>query len=202
MGKQYKERQPTGREYVDKTREFTGITINRCLALPARWRDELTRPLTDLANKIEDEVVIANKVYLSPKNQSKEELLRAYGDRLSHLQEAIRLFGAFDIKFERLMHFVDVKGSEKRRLKNVLLSIIEQEKAVDPELQNIEIRVISRMDEMCYISANGEAKYKLKLTPKNKAYWLKTENEAISLIRKRIESDKNAVRKLTEPSGR
>lgn len=198
MGKQYKKQEPTGREYVDKTKEFAGITTYRCSVLPKRW-EMLTMPLVEHANKAEDLVVMANKVYISPKNQSVEDLIEAYKARRTYLTEALRVFAAYDIKFERLVRHINIRGTEKRRLKNVLLSVIEAEQAKDPSLQKIEINVISRMDEMQYESAYGDVKLKLKLTPKNKKYWLAAENEAIELIKKRIEADNYALKKLAEP---
>lgn len=198
MGKQYKKREDTGREYVDKTKEFASITLTRCLLLPKRW-EMLTKPLIELAYKAEKLVVMANKVYINPNNQSAEELINAYKMRKEYLTEALRVFAAFDIDFEHLMGHIDIYGAEKRRLKEIFLAIIAEEQNKNPSLQKIEIKVVSRADEMEYESANGDHRLKLKFTPRNKAHWLKTENEAIALIKTRIKSDNYALKKLTEP---
>ena len=196
MSEKYKKREPTGREFVDTTIQFRDLTVFHCMKLPERWMPTLLVPLLDASAKIESQVIEANRIYISDKNQTAEQLRVAYEERIRMLSEALRTFKAFDQSFERMMRMIDIQGSEKRRLKNIVLSIIDKAKEDDEELKELEIKVVSRLTDMEYRSVAGKKTFRLSLTSKGKDRWIATEAEAIDLIKKRIESDKRAVSRL------
>lgn len=198
MGKKYQKKEPTGREYVDAASALCTLTVFQCMKLPERWKDVLLSPLIAHAQTIESLAAQANKVYINEKTMPPEALIGAYQMRIGLLQEALRVFASFDMSFKRLMDHVDISGEEKRRLKNILLGIIRSEKAKDPEIKRIEIKVISRQTDMQYLSAYGDKYLKLKITPKTRDHWLRKEIEAMEHIRKRIESDKKAISRLNK----
>ena len=169
--------------------------MKHCLRLPSQW-EYLTKPLLDISFKIEFLVMSANRVYINPEKQERSELIKAYKERDELLQDALRCFDPFDTSFSRLMDYIDITGNEKRRLRNIFLSIIDQERKRNPEVKEIKIKVISRQDEFEYRSLVGEKKFKLRMTPKQKNNWLKSESSAIEEIQKRILSDKEAIKGL------
>lgn len=139
MAQKYKKKEPTGREYVDAAKEFCSLTIFHCTRLPERWYDVFLKPLIEQAQKIEELVVCANRVYINPEKMDSEMLVQAYKERDQMLYEAIRMFAAYDISFNRLMSQIDIAGAEKRRLKNILLHIIREEQEKNPDISKIEI---------------------------------------------------------------
>ena len=199
MGKQYKPKKPTGREYVDKTKEWVNTTIYRCGVLPEQWKETMLNPLVETVIGIEDLVVEANAVYINESVLSTEDAIKAYQQRDELLYEALRKVKNYDTKFDRLIRHVDVCRKEKQRLKNIILNIIKREQEANPTLQKIEIDVISHVDEMEYQAANGNEVFKLKLTERNKTHWNLLRQETAELINKRISSDKYAIKRLSEP---
>ena len=196
MSQKHKTPEPTGREYVDYTTKFCSTTIFYCLKLPERWENTILKPLIETAQQIEGIVVAANKIYINEKTMEREPLLVAYSERINELQKTIRLFSVFDIAFDRMMSYIDVAATEKKRLKNILLDIIQEVQNQDPNVKDIEIRVVSRSTDMEYVSMAGIKNMRLKLTRKGKDVWISAESDAIKYIRQRIEADKRAVNRL------
>lgn len=196
--KKFEPKEPTGREYVDKTTKFCGYTIFQCSRFPQHWDSLYLAPIMLLANDIESQVRQANKVWMGTKEKplSKEDGIAALQERCEYLKKAIGLFADFDIKFDRLMSAIDIAGSERRRLTNILYNIIDEEKAKNPELDNIRIDVHAKLNEVCYTSAVGEQRLKLRLTAKQRDHWLKLESEAKTLITGRLQTDKKAISRL------
>lgn len=170
------------------------------MRLPDRWNDFLLRPLILKAQEIESMVVRANAIYINEKVQGSAAAIEAYAERIHQLQQALRVFKDYDMSFDHLVNYVDITGAEKRRLKNVLLEIIQEEKRLNPDVKDVEIRVISRAKDMEYRSAAGDKVFTLKLTAKNKDHWLDVEAEARTLITERIENDKKAINRLRKSS--
>lgn len=196
MAQKYKKKEPTGREYVDATKEFCSLIIFHCTRLPERWYDVFLKPLIEQAQKIEELVVCANRVYINPEKMDSEMLVQAYKERDQMLYEVIRMFAAYDISFNRLMSQIDIAGAEKRRLKNILLHIIREEQEKNPDISKIEIKVVSRISDMEFTSTFGNKCMKLKLTRKSRDQWIKREQEPLEYIRKRIADDNKAVSRL------
>lgn len=196
MGRYHQERTKTGREYVDATRKFAAITLERCMRLPDKWNEYLLRPLILKTQEIEGLVIRANAIYINEKNQNADIAIEAYEQRIHMLQQALRVFKDYDTSFEHLMNYVDIAGAEKRRLKNLLLEIIKEEKEKNPETKEIEIHVISRPKDMEYQSTGAVKTFTLKLTAKNKDHWIDVEADARTLVAERIENDKKAINRL------
>lgn len=196
MSKKYKPKEETGREYVDHAKEFCSRTIFYCMKLPERWKEVLLLPMIQTAEDIELKVVEANKIYINASNMKEEALIQAYQERIRLLHEALREFAQFDVLFERMMSFVNVSLSEKKRLKNILLNIIKEEQEKNPALKNLNIRIIDSLSEMRYVSVSGERAQKLSLSRKNRDVWLKSEQDALDWIKRRLASDKRIMESL------
>ena len=173
--------------YVSKTEEFTTYTTFLMLNMPEEWKEFLTTPVTHTAFNIETCVEKANAVYIPKPDNEPERFVKAIRERTAFLYDALRLFRDFDQKMERLLGQIDLLQSEKRRLKNIVLSLIEDAKRSDEEVP--EIKIITRCNDFEYKSANGSHVFRLKLTSKQKDHLLKLEHEAKTAIKNRIEKD-------------
>lgn len=198
LSQKYKKPELTGREYVDSTTAFCGATMHYCLRLPQQWENTVTKPLIDTAQEIAKIVVAANRIYISEGNMEKDELVAGYQERIQELGKALRLFSVFDAAFDSMMSFIDISCTEKQRLKDVLLKIIQEEQKNNPQVKDITIQVVSRGNDMTYKSAFGNASFRLKLTAKNRSAWLKAEKQAESYIKSRVAADRKAVSRLVK----
>lgn len=198
MSQKYKpkDNKPTGREYVDYTTEFCNRTTFYCMRLPRRWNEILLQPMLREAQAIESLVTQANKVYVNEYHLAPEAAIRAYQERDRLLHEALRHIDAFNAAFDRMTGYIELGSAEKNRLKKIVLSLIRDAKQEDPDLKKLEIKVVSRMDDVQYESMFGNQYYKLKLTRKDKDRWLQCELAAIQYITDRLDKDKRSIARL------
>lgn len=198
MSRKYqpKNDKPTGREYVDYTTEFCNRTAFYCMRLPKRWNEILLQPMLRESQAIESLVTQANKVYVNEYNLTPDEAIRAYQERDRLLHEALRHIDAFNAAFDRMTGYIDIGASEKNRLKKIVLSLIREAKREDPDIKELEIKIVSRTDDMQYESMFGNQYYKLKLTHKDKNRWLQSELAAIQYITDRLDRDKRSIARL------
>lgn len=195
MGGLYKPRKNTI-EYVTKTEELVKYTIHLMMNLPNEWRDFLTTPVAEAVLAIENSVEKANAVYIQ-KPGTRAELPKYYAalrERRNYLYEALRGFRVFDKRMEHLLGHLDLVQSEKKRLKNIVISLIEEARRSDKEIP--EIRVIARASDFAYTAANGSHVYRLKLTSRQKDHMLKLEYGAYEAIYKQVKAENNRISKV------
>ena len=200
MAQKYQKPKPTGREYVDAAREFNEFTTHMLLKLPEKWKDYILNPLHEAADKIESLTIRANRVYVNPANQGKEELIKAYTLRLELLQEAIREFDVFDRKFVHLTDHIELMQDETKRMKVILKSMILNElktliKETDKTI-SYEVNVKHRLNEVEYTTTLGTKAVKIGMTPKNKDHWIDLEYVASMEVAKRLTADKKQLARL------
>ena len=200
MSQYYKPKNETGREYVLKTKEFNAYVLHIMMNMPEQWKEFLTVPVFQASDEIESLVIQANRIYIP--NKDGPAKADAVKERLSYLYQALRMFSVFDEKYDRLMLNLDLEGSEKARLKNIMIGILNAEKEKDPNgklaKDGIEIRFVSRITDMEFRSAHGSESLKLKFTAKQNDRLLSLETQAMSGIRKRIASDNKIISELTK----
>lgn len=169
----YKEKTETGNEYVMMMRNFYTYTLNKCMKLPQRWYETILKPVIEPVEKARNNVVKANKVFVNFKQQTPEGFKLAVEERDNYLYEALRELSVFDIAFDDLLSFIDVENFEKERIKNKLEEIIKNIKNENPELNSIEIKLINKENELCFMSLAGKDSNRIKITPNNIEYWMK-----------------------------
>ena len=194
----YKEKVETGNEYVIGAKKFYTYTLNKCMMLPQRWYEPILKPVIESARKTRDYTIKANKVYVELKNQKNEEVIEAIKDRDKYLYEALRELSVFDIAFDDLMSYIDIGKYERTRIKQKLEEIINKIKNEDKELNNIEINLSYKENELSFISAYGSNSIRLKLTPQNLDYWLNLESKTENNIKQRINKDKQLLINLNK----
>lgn len=165
MSKKYQPNKKPEDFYVDAAKAFQAEVAFRCMQLPEEFCDIYTNRLRDITMDIMIVTNESNIIYVSNK-QTPQKQIEAYERRLSKMYEAREKYKSFDLVFDQMMKSIDLMKDEKRRLKNIVLGLIQEEKKNNPEIKDITIKVIQNIGEMEYISAMGEQKHRLKLTPK------------------------------------
>lgn len=206
---------------MDAAKQLNTYTTSMLFKLPEKWKDYLLDPIHQSADRIESLTIRANRVYVNPKSLTPDQLRAAYQLRISLLQEALREFAVFDVKFEHMTDHIDLMQSELKRLKNIVCNLIaeqppEAKPAPKPEGPPLlvegdggtdalpgdapgavtQIEIHQRLDQIEYTTALGTKTLKLGLTAKNRDYWLKLEQQAKTQIQKRLESDRQIAAKL------
>lgn len=198
MTKQYKKKQPTGREFVNAATKLANVTYDRCMVLPKTWWDGLCKPLVDSANKIESLVVDGNAVYCDKNVLDPISYVHALEQRHDLLTEALREFKNYDRKLARLFSHIDFERSEKERLKKIVLSIIREEQANNPDVAKIDIQVKAYPDMLKYTSKSGSKCLRICLTTSNRDAWMATRNDACKLLPARISADMKRYKEANE----
>lgn len=191
-----KENPSTGREYVDDAIALANITTFNCMHLPRDWAYAILNPLIDSANKIENLVVTANKIYINEQNRTPEQSISAYQERVGMLYNALREIGEFEVRFDRLTSYISIEQAERKRLRRIVMEIIGEARQKDPDLKTLEIKVVSRTKDMMYTSAFGEARTQLRFNSRMKDRWIAACAKAKSSILGRIERDNKAISRL------
>ena len=182
----YKEKVETGNEYVIMMRNFYTYTLNKCMKLPQRWYDTILKPVIESVERARTNTIKANKVYANFKQQTPEEFKTAIEERDRYLYEALRELSVFDIAFDDLLSFIDVENFEKERIKSKLEEIIKNIKNENPELNKIEIKLINKENELCFMSLAGKESNRVRINSKNIEYWMGLEENAENKIKQRI----------------
>lgn len=158
MAQYYREKAPTGKEYVEATKKFHAYTVFTLLKLPKKWKAYILDPIAEASAKIESLVVMANRVYISEPNQTKEELLAAIAERDKYLIEAMRWFSVFDDRREMLLGQVDYMKAESKRLTQILMRLIEAREKKIEKAHSEEINPDKTRKEPEGIEASAEVK--------------------------------------------
>ena len=185
MATYYKEKK-RGDEFVSNTEKLNGYVIGMIMRCPKKWEPYILIPMANTLNEILEKVVIANKIYINEKNQSKEELIKAYAERIDLLIDAIRLFAVFDVKISQLISQIDFLYSERDRLNKIL-----------EDLKG-DVVVKNRLNEVEYISVSGSQRLTLGVSNKNLERLSTLESNAVNSITYRLNADRKHLKALSE----
>ena len=117
-----------GDAYVRAAQKFDSYTLHVMLNCPERWREYLVTPITNDTRRIADDAVMANSCYVRMDRQSSiEDVITAYDQRISCLEDALRTFGQFECDLDRLMGQVDLFASERKRLASLLCRVLRDD---------------------------------------------------------------------------
>ena len=195
MTQYYRAPQKSGAEYVYKTSHFRTVSLDYLTKFPKLWGGYFLEPIARTVTELDHLVRKANAVYVSPDNQTTEQYAAALRKRIELLEEAMRCFPVFESDFDVLMTKTDLMTSEFVRLRDILRTIVQQEKDKDPR---IEITVKQNIHEIEYASVNNSRCLKLGFTTRNRDAWITAKIEARDEIKKKYGQDKNKLKMLGE----
>lgn len=195
MSRYYTPPKETGKEYVLAMHDFSDKTVFRLNQLPKKWSDDLLSPAKKYVLLADSYVTIANKNWVDPNDP-----LKIYTDnltkRINELGQALKYLEAFDGLFERILRQEDLLISEAARMQRAFLRIVKAEQEANPELKDINISVVRRLNEYEYRSAHGDSKMRLAMTTQQRDEILDLEAKALKLINERLSKDRS-LRKVS-----
>ena len=194
-----------GDAYVRAAQKFDSYTLHVMLNCPERWREYLVTPITNDTRRIAGDTVMANSFYVRMDRQSSlEDVIAAYDQRISCLEDALRTFGQFECDLDRLMGQVDLFASERKRLASLLCRVLRDDGFVPNVNGNgchngdetgtrepvnvLEVRY--KFDCVEYTTCYGQTHMRLGFDARKRDIMLGYERDARKLISERLAKDR------------
>lgn len=193
-----------GDAYVRAAQKFDSYTLHVMLNCPERWREYLVTPITNDTRRIADDAVMANSCYVRMDRQSTlEDVIAAYDQRISYLEDALHTFGQFECDLDRLMGQVDLFASERKRLASLLCRVLRDDGFVpdvngggcrngdktDTCKSNV-LEVKYKLDCVEYTTCYGQTRMRLGFDARKRNIMLGYERDARKLISERLAKDR------------
>ena len=193
-----------GDAYVRAAQKFDSYTLHVMLNCPERWREYLVTPITNDTRRIANDTVMANSCYVRMDRQSAlEDVITAYDQRISYLEDALRTFGQFECDLDRLMGQVDLFTSERKRLASLLCRVLRDDGFVpnvncgghrngdetDTHKPNV-LEVRYKLDCVEYTTCYGQTRMRLGFDARKRDIMLGYERDARKLISGRLAKDR------------